>query len=81
MQLLGSTYSLGRTDVPALLEAAGYGDLGFVEQLVIGDWTPEPPQCLRRFAVDILSGVDAAGGDGEGDLSERCAHTFRRAVI
>lgn len=70
-QLLGTTYSLDRTHVPDILEAAGYSDLAFVEKLILGKWTPEPPQCLRRFSVDIILNVDAAGGGGEAGLSER----------
>lgn len=71
MELLGATYSLGRTDVPSLLEMTGYDDLAFVEQLVLGAWTPEPPQCLRRFSSEIIANVDAAGGGVEGGLSAR----------
>ncbi|CAM9113857.1 unnamed protein product [Scytosiphon promiscuus] len=74
MQLLGTTYSLRRTDVPSLLNLAGYDkedSLAFVEQLVLGDWTPDPPQCLRRFSTEIIDGVNAAGGGGAGGLSER----------
>lgn len=70
MELLGTEYSLQRTDVPALLKMVGYDEnLAFVEDLVLGGWTPEPPQCLRRFSTEIIDGVDAAGGGGEGGLS------------
>lgn len=72
MELLGTKYSLTRMDVPALLNLAGYdGNLAFVEELVLGDWTPEPPQCLRRFSTEIMESVEAAGGGGPGGLSER----------
>lgn len=72
IELLKTTYSLGRTDVPSLLDMAGYDNLAFVEDLVLGTWTPDPPQCLRRVLVDIIKNADAAGGGGEGGLSERC---------
>lgn len=78
MELLGTKYSLQRTDVPALLKMVGYDDnLAFVEHLILGDWTPEPPQCLRRFSTEIIESVDAAGGGGAGRLSERYACMFR----
>lgn len=77
LQLLGTTYSLGRTDVPALLQASGYKDLRFVEEVVLGEWTPDPPQCVRRFVMDIVSGVEAAGGGREEGLSERCVDAGR----
>lgn len=81
LQFLGTKYTLGRIDVPTLLQASGYEDLRFVEELVLGDWTPEPPQCLRRFAVEISAGVDRAGGGGEGGLSERCVAVIIAARI
>ena len=71
MELLGTVYSLNRTDVPSILELTGYDNLSLVEELILGDWTPEPPQCLRRFSFNILRSVDEAGGGGEGGLSER----------
>lgn len=72
LQFLGTTYSLGRTDVPALLQASGYKDLRFVEELVLGEWTSEPPQYLRRFVMNIVSGVEEAAGGRDNSLSERC---------
>lgn len=81
LQFLGTVYTLGRIDVPALLQASGYDNLRFVEELVVGDWTPEPPQCLRRFAVEISTGVGEAGGGGEGGLSERCVESIDVTVI
>ncbi|CAM9404457.1 unnamed protein product [Ectocarpus fasciculatus] len=71
MELLGTKYSLTRMDVPALLNLAGYdGNLAFVEELVLGDWTPEPPQCLRRFSTEIIKNVEAASAGGAGGLWE-----------
>lgn len=58
-------------DVPDILEAVGYTDLRFVEELVLGEWTPEPPQCLRRHTVTILAGVTAAWAGEDHGLLER----------
>ncbi|CAM9332790.1 unnamed protein product [Ectocarpus sp. 6 AP-2014] len=82
MELLGTKYSLTRMDVPALLNLAGYdGNLAFVEELVLGDWTPEPPQCLRRFSAEIIENVEAAGGGGAGGLSERLRDAISQKMI
>lgn len=76
MELLGKTYALSRTDVPSILDMAGYseGNLPLVEQLILGPWTPEFPQCLRKQCADIVRNIEAAGGGGgEDSLSARWA--------
>lgn len=69
--LLGKTYSLGRPDVPDILAATGYSDLDFVEQLVMGDWTSQSPECLRSRTASILAGVTTVGGHRATALLER----------
>lgn len=69
--LLGKTYSLGRSDVPDILAATGYSNLDFVEQLVMGDWTSEDPQCLRSRTASIFAGVRAVKGNRATALLDR----------
>lgn len=92
MLLDGTEHRLDRTCVPRLLEALPpslqlTGPV--LRALVLGDWTPAPPQCLRRVPAvlqrcqelgldDVLAAVRAAERCGRTTGCNRHGHTAAR---